>query len=249
MKSERRLAVAILAAGKGKRMKSDLPKVLHKVGGKPMLIHVVERARQIGAEPVIAIIGHGRELVEKTLAGSGVLTAIQDQQLGTGHAIQQSLPLLSDFDGDILVLSGDVPLLSKNSLEKLLVKHYNSHAGATLMTASFDDPSGYGRIIRNADGYLEKIVEHKDCSADQLAIREINAGIYIFDAKTLFHSLELIDNDNSQGEYYLPDALDHFPSFNQSVALELLDDPVEISGINTQEQLIEINRIFNNRYE
>ncbi len=249
MKRIRPLAVAILAAGQGKRMKSDLPKVLHKVGGQPMLLHVTGLAKAVGADRVIVIIGHGRKKVEALLAGTDVESVVQEQQLGTGHAILQTDSLLSDFNGDIMVLSGDVPLLTQNSLEKLLVRHYDSRAGATLMTANFDDPTGYGRIIRNADGYLDRIVEHKDCTSEQLKITEINTGIYIFTAKILFKSLKLIDNDNSQGEYYLPDALNHFPQFGYSIALELLNDPIEISGINTTEQLIEINRIFSIRKE
>ncbi len=247
MNRTRPLAVAIMAAGQGKRMNSPLPKVLHEIGGKPMLLLVTDLAQSIGAERIIAIIGHGRELVEVTLIGTGVETVIQEQQLGTGHAIRQTEPLLSGFVGDIMVLSGDVPLLTRASLEKLLATHYESRAGATLMTARFDDPTGYGRIVRDANGFLDQIVEHKDCTPEQLNINEINAGIYIFDAKTLFNSLELIDNDNAQGEYYLPDALNYFPHFGHTIALELLDDPVEIAGINTQEQLNKINRIFSER--
>ncbi len=247
MKGKRPLAVAILAAGQGKRMQSPLPKVLHEVGGTPMLIHVTSLSRAIGADRVIAIIGHGRELVKKILKGTGVEIVIQEQQLGTGHAILQTESLLSEFDGDLMVLSGDVPLLTQPSLEKLLNKHLTTRAGATLMTANFSDPAGYGRITRTTDGFLDRIVEHKDCTPDQLQITEINAGIYLFDSKTLFKSLKLIDNNNSQGEYYLPDALNHFPGFGYSIALEVLSDPVEISGINTPEQLIEINRIFSTR--
>ncbi len=249
MNKVRPLAVLILAAGKGKRMKSDLPKVLHEVGGKPMLLRVTSLARAVGADRIIAIIGHGRKLVEETLTGTGVETVIQEQQLGTGHAVMQCEPSLKNFDGDVMVLSGDVPLLTKNSLEKLLETHYNSQAGATLMTADFVDPGGYGRVLRNDQGYLKKIVEHKDCSPDQLQVTEINAGIYVFDSATLFRSLHLIDNDNSQGEFYLPDVLDHFSAFGQSIAVEMLADPVEIAGINTQEQLWEINRIFKQRHE
>lgn len=214
-----------------------------------MLLHVTGLAEAIGADRIIAIIGHGRELVRESLAGTAVETVVQEEQLGTGHAILQTEPLLKDFTGDLMVLSGDVPLLQKNSLEKLLNTHYTSGAGATLMTARFDDPTGYGRIVRNEQGFLDRIVEHKDCTAAELALNEINAGIYIFDAPTLFSSLKLIDNDNSQGEYYLPDALNHFPEFGLAIAVELLDDPVEIAGINTKEQLSEINRIFSLRYE
>ncbi|MFH1853668.1 MAG: NTP transferase domain-containing protein [Candidatus Neomarinimicrobiota bacterium] len=240
----RPLAVVILAAGQGTRMKSPLPKVLHEVGGRPMLLHVTDLAHSIGADRIIAIIGHGREKVEAVLQGSGVETVVQEQQLGTGHAVAQTEPLLRDFDGDLMVLSGDVPLLSEDSLLGLLHRHISTGAGATLMTANFADPGGYGRIVRDQAGFLDRIVEHKDCTPEQLRITEINAGIYIFDSKTLFRGLKMIDNNNSQGEYYLPDALIHFPEFGRTVALELLDDPLEIAGINTQEQLSEINRIF-----
>lgn len=249
MPESRPLAAIILAAGKGQRMHSDLPKVLHKVGGKPMLLWVVDLARQIQADRILAVIGHGRHLLEEVLRGTEVETVIQEQQLGTGHAVLQTEPLLGDFSGNILVLSGDVPLLSRASLENLLRAHYHYQAGATLLTAILADPTGYGRICRKADGTLQQIVEHKDGTPRQLQIREINAGVYIFDSENLFRILKLIDNNNQQGEYYLPDVLPHIQRSGKKVALEVLADPTEISGINTQEQLIEINRIFSIHHE
>lgn len=145
------------------------------------------------------------------LQNSTVEGVIQKEQLGTGHAVQQVEPLLTDFNGDILVLSGDVPLLRTETLRHMLDTHRQSGAGATVLTADFEDPTGYGRIVREPDGTLNRIVEHKDCSPEILQINEINAGVYLFQAPLLFAALRQVDNNNQQGEYYLPDALDHFP--------------------------------------
>ncbi|NOZ04444.1 MAG: NTP transferase domain-containing protein [FCB group bacterium] len=246
--SHRPLVVAILAAGKGKRMKSDLPKVLHPVGGKPMLLHVIALAGELHPDRIIAIIGHGRDKVIETLGNTNAEYVFQEKQLGTGHAVMQLEPKLKDFDGDLLILSGDVPLLRPETLRQLLRTHRREGAGATLLTAIYPDPSGYGRILRTPTNTLDRIVEHKDCTPAQLLIREINAGIYVFDAQTLFKALKKIDNNNQQGEYYLPDALGYFPESGKSVALQVMEDPQEIAGVNTQEQLLEINRIFESRY-
>lgn len=239
----------ILAAGKGTRMKSDLPKVLHPVGGKPMLLHVVGLAQAIGSQRIISIIGHKKIFVIEALRPTGTEWAIQAQQLGTGHAVQQTADMLSGFDGDLLILSGDVPLLKPETIHGLLQKHRSTRAGATLLTAIFDDPSGYGRIIRNSDGSLKAIVEHKDCTPNQLTIHEINAGIYVMDAQVCFKALTMINNDNSQGEYYLPDVLQYFPDMGKTVALEIVRDHNEISGVNTPQQLAELNRIFQAHHE
>ncbi len=248
-KDRRPLVVAILAAGKGKRMKSDLPKVLHPVGGKPMLLHVIALAKELHPDRIIVIIGHGKEKVIEALENTGVEYVFQEKQLGTGHAVMQLETKLKDFDGDLLILSGDVPLLRLETLRQLLQTHGKKGAGATLLTALFPDPTGYGRILRTPSDTLDRIIEHKDCSPDQLSIREINAGIYIFDTQTLFKALKKIDNNNQQGEYYLPDALSYFPDSGKTVALQVMVDPQEIAGVNTQEQLLEINRIFESRNE
>ncbi|NOZ75988.1 MAG: NTP transferase domain-containing protein [FCB group bacterium] len=246
---EKPLIVAILAAGKGTRMKSDLPKVLHPVGGKPMVLHVIRLARNIGADRVIAIIGHQKKKVIETICDSGAEWVVQEPQLGTGHAVQQVEPLLKDQQGDLLVLSGDVPLLREYTLNQLMRAHRQSGAAATLLTAQFADPSGYGRILRNKDNGLERIVEDKDCSPEESVIREINAGIYVFQVGPLFEALKQVNNQNAQGEYYLPDTLPILISGGFSVGLEILQDPLEIQGVNTPQQLNEINRIFRTRYE
>ncbi len=243
------LIVAILAAGKGTRMKSDLPKVLHPVGGQPMLLHVIRLAQSVGANRTIAIIGHQKERVIEAIQDTGAEWVVQEPQLGTGHAVQQVEPLVKDLDGDLLVLSGDVPLLRATTIERLIQSHRQNEAAATLLTAQFSDPSGYGRIVRDKQNGLAKIVEEKDCSPDEKKITEINAGIYIFQIRPLFQALSRIDNTNAQGEYYLPDTLPLLLDQGYRVGLEILQDPLEIQGVNTPEQLKEINRIFGTRYE
>ncbi|MFQ6614622.1 MAG: NTP transferase domain-containing protein [Fidelibacterota bacterium] len=243
------LIVAILAAGKGTRMKSDLPKVLHPVGGEPMICHVIKLALKIGADRVIAIIGHQKDRVIDTIRDTGAEWVIQEPQLGTGHAVQQVEPLIDGKNSDLLVLSGDVPLLREQTLNRLMQTHRRSGAAATLLTARFPDPTGYGRILRNAGKGLRRIVEDKDCSPEEAAIHEINAGIYVFRTGPLFAALKSVNNQNAQGEYYLPDTLPILISRGYQVGLEVLQDPLEIQGVNTPQQLKEINRIFGTRYE
>ena len=181
------LAVIILAAGKGTRMESDLPKVLHEVGGKPMVSHVIQRAVELGAEEIISIIGYKHKLVKQALANEPTTFVLQLEQLGTGHAVLQCETQLSEFDGPILVLSGDVPLISFNILQKILIRHHTCGTKATLLSAIVEDATGYGRVIRNLQGNLDRIVEHKDANETQLCVNEMNAGIYVFDCKTLLH--------------------------------------------------------------
>ena len=177
------LAVVILAAGKGTRMESDLPKVLHKVGGKPMVSHVIQHAVELGAEKIISIIGYQHELVTEALSTEPTHFALQLEQLGTGHAVLQCASHLTEFDGDVLVLSGDVPLISVQTLKSLLKTHYTSNTKATLLSAIVEDASGYGRVIRNKNNNLARIVEHKDANVEELHVNEMNAGIYLFDCK------------------------------------------------------------------
>ena len=246
--SNQKLATVIMAAGKGTRMKSDLPKVLHIVYNKPMLIHVIGLAKNINSERIINILGHKKELVIDAIKSENVEFVIQEPQLGTGHAVQQTEPLLLDFDGDILVLSGDVPLLRKSTMEKMFKIHREADNGATVLTAIFEDPHGYGRVIRNNNDTLDYIIEEKDCDDKQRKIKEINAGIYIFKSTELFPALNKIKNDNKQNEYYLPDALKYIANVGQSIALHITDEPIEISGVNTVEQLRELNLIFKKWY-
>lgn len=200
------LVTVILAAGKGTRMKSTLPKVLHKAGGKAMVAHVLAAAKAAGATRQIVVTGFGGNQVREALAGQAEFVT-QTEQLGTGHAVKMTAPLLKDTQGTIMVLCGDTPLLTGALLRKLYDEHIAAQAKATVLTAVMPDATGYGRIIRQADGSVEKIVEHKDATEAERAVKEVNSGIYCFDAQALFAALEKVTNDNAQGEYYLPDVL------------------------------------------
>lgn len=248
MNTQQPLATVIMAAGKGTRMKSDLPKVLHIVDDKPMLLHVIDLARQLTSERIINILGQKNELVIDAIKSENVEYVVQEPQLGTGHAVQQTELLLEDFDGDVLVLSGDVPLLRKSTIDKMLKIHRKADNGATILTAMFENPHGYGRVIRKNNDTLDYIIEEKDCNDEQRKIKEINAGIYIFKSKELFPALKKIKNENRQNEYYLPDALKYIANAGQSIALHITSEPIEISGVNTVEQLRELNLIFKKWY-
>lgn len=238
------LAVTILAAGKGTRMESDLPKVLHKIGGKPMLSHVIQRAVELGAQKIISIIGYQHELVKETIANEPTRFAIQLDQLGTGHAVLQCASELSEFNGSVLVLSGDVPLISLNTLQNLLDTHNRSDSKATLLSAIVNDATGYGRVIRNSIGNLDRIVEHKDANQNELNVKEMNAGVYVFDCRTLFELLPQVGNNNSQGEYYLPDVLSLILHQGGKVAIEKTNNITEIQGVNTIQQLKDLDAKF-----
>jgi len=208
----RPLAVVIMAAGKGTRMKDpSKAKVMFEVLGKPMIHYVVDLAMKLNVSRVIAIVGYQRDAVIQYLQKShpNVEIAVQAEQLGTGHAIMQTESLLKNFIGDVVVLSGDVPLLTSESMQKLIKYHYQTAAGATILTADFIDPAGYGRIIRNIDESVKKIVEHKDATEDERRVKEINSGIYIFHGPKLFDSLKHITPQNVQNEYYLTDVLNN----------------------------------------
>jgi len=236
----------IMAAGKGTRMKSDLPKVLHKINGRPMVHYVIDLAKKLHSEKIILIIGHKKELVEQACADMGVEFVVQSPQLGTGHAVQQAEPLLKDFPGDVLVLSGDVPLLTDQTLRMLLESHQKSGAVATLLTSELDDPTGYGRIIRDETGFVKKIVEHKDAGPEELKVNEINVGIYVFRSPDLFAALKQIDNNNAQGEYYLPDVIPLFIRDGKKVNAVKTPNFDETRGINTVEQLKNAETIIQN---
>ena len=244
-----RVATVILAAGKGTRMKSDLPKVLHPLNNRPMVHYVIDAAQAIGSEKVVLIIGHKKEMVEEATGELNVEYAVQSPQLGTGHAVLQSAPNLSGFDGNVLVLSGDVPLLRAETLENLVNYHRESGAIATLLTTEMADPTGYGRVIRNASGDVTQIVEEKDASDEIRAIKEINVGIYVFRAKELFETLPLVKNDNRQGEYYLPDVLKINVERGEKLAARLTADVEETHGINTVDQLKNAEKILLSRLE
>ena len=243
----KKFATAIMAAGQGTRMKSDLAKVLHIINGRPMVHYVIDLALDLGSEKTVLIIGHQREKVKEICTDYPVLFTIQEEQLGTAHAVIQTKSILGTYQHDLLVLSGDVPLLSKATLEKLITTHQNSGAIATLLTANLQDPSGYGRVIRNVKGNVIKIVEHKDASAEELKIQEINVGIYIFKTQPLFENLDHVNNDNTQGEYYLPDVVKMYVDRGEKVVAQIADNFDETRGINTVEQLKEAETILNAR--
>lgn len=241
------IATIILAAGEGKRMQSDLPKVLHPLNGRPMIHYVIDAAEKIDSKKIILIIGHKKELVMEATRDRRVEYVVQGKQLGTGHAVLQTEPHFRNYDGNVLVLSGDVPLLRAESLTKLIKGHEKEHPLATLLTAEMDDPSGYGRVVRNEKGFVEQIVEDKDADFEIKKIKEINVGIYIFQSKPLFETLPLVKNDNQQGEYYLPDVIKIYVERKEKIAAILTPDVEETHGINNIEQLVNAERILLNR--
>lgn len=237
-----KLGTIILAAGKGTRMKSDLPKVLHKIKDESMVSRVLRQAVKAGSEQNVVVIGHKKELVEKELAGRGVKFSIQEPQLGTGHAVMVTKEHFAGFKGDVLILAGDVPLLTAETLHKLVETHKSKEADATVLSAVFDDPHGYGRIIRLEDGSYSHSVEEKDADDEIRKVKEINSGIYIFKSELLFHYLDFIGTDNAQGEYYLTDVLPLMRKDKKKIALQIADDPDEIQGVNTVDQLKEAEK-------
>ena len=240
------LAAVILAAGKGTRMDSDLPKVLHKVGGKAMIVHVIRTARNLGTEKIIAVLGYKNEIVQKALENESVECALQLKQLGTAHAVMQSQDLLSDFQGNVLILYGDIPLIKIETLSKLMEVHEQEGAWSTILTTDLPDPTGYGRIIRNPDHSLMKIVEEKDATDEERKVAEINSGFYVFDAQILFRILPLVGNNNIQNEYYLPDVLNLIIQEKEKVAIDKINNYIEIQGVNNTAQLTEVNELYTN---
>jgi UDP-N-acetylglucosamine diphosphorylase/glucosamine-1-phosphate N-acetyltransferase len=212
-----------------------------------MIHYVIELSLDLGSEITVLIIGHQREKVKEVCDDYPVQYAIQDQQLGTAHAVLQTYDILSNYAHDLLVLSGDVPLLSKTTLSNLISTHQNSEAIATLLTANLDDPGGYGRVIRDSNNNVTKIVEHKDANTDELKISEINVGIYIFRSTPLFENLRLVKNDNVQGEYYLPDVVKMYVDRGEKVVAQLAENFDETRGINTIDQLKEAETILKAR--
>ena len=234
------LAVVILAAGLGKRMNCpDKPKVMFEISGKPMIDRVVELAFHVNAGKVIPIVGHHREQVidylNKNFPGKNIEFAVQAEQLGTGHAVMQTKSLLNDFEGEVLILSGDVPLLKFETVEKLIDEHYNNNNDATLLTTVFKDSAGYGRIVRDENGAFLKIVEHKDATEKEKLIREINPAIYIVNSKTLFNALSQISPENKQNEYYLTDIFHYIPK--EKTGTVVTSDELEVTGVNSIDQL------------
>ncbi len=241
------LSTIILAAGKGKRMKSDLPKVLHPLLGRPMIHYVIVTAQTIGSKQVVLVIGHKKELVIEATKDMDVQYIVQKEQLGTGHAVLQTEELFKEYDGNILILSGDVPLLRSETLKKLIAIQQEKDSLASLLTTHMPDPTGYGRVVRDNRGYVSQIVEHKDANDEIRKIKEINVGIYIFKSRPLFESLPLLSNNNSQGEYYLPDIIKMYVERGEKVAALPTEDIHETHGINDLTQLKHAEEILRER--
>ncbi|MFT4156766.1 MAG: bifunctional UDP-N-acetylglucosamine diphosphorylase/glucosamine-1-phosphate N-acetyltransferase GlmU [Microbacterium sp.] len=244
------LAIVILAAGAGTRMKSRLPKVLHTIGGRPLVGHVLATATRLGADHIEVVVRHERDQVVAALSQAypGAVFVDQDEIPGTGRAVQVAIDELpGDFTGDVLVLSGDVPLLEAETLHALIDTHRATFAAATLLSARLDDPTGYGRIIRGADGAVERIVEHKDASADEAAVTEINAGVYVFRVADLRAQLAKVTTDNAQGELYLTTVIELLREAGERVAAETAADTAATFGVNDRIQLAEAGRVLNNR--
>lgn len=230
------IKAVILAAGKGTRMKSDLPKVVHKIHGKCLVDYVIEAAKGAGAQEVCLVVGYKQDVVCSTVAHKDVEYVLQPEQLGTGHAVKCAREFLGD-DGTTMILFGDTPLITAGTLKKLVEYHEAHQDAVTVLSALTDQPDGYGRIIRDADGYFVKSVEHKDATQQERESHEINSGMYLFDTKQLKYALDRLLPNNAQGEYYLPDALEIIKAEGLRVDAYRLDNPEDITGVNDQEQL------------
>ncbi|MBR5336798.1 MAG: NTP transferase domain-containing protein [Lachnospiraceae bacterium] len=239
------IGAIILAAGKGTRMKSDLPKVLHKINDKALAEYVIDAVFSAGIDKVCLVIGYQADLVKENIHRD-VTYAYQEEQLGTGHAVMCAKDFIPD-EGDTLILCGDTPLITGVTLKKLMDYHKNEGNYATVLSAIMEDPTGYGRIIRDKEGNFVKNVEHKDASEEERKVCEINSGMYIFNSKELKEGLSGLTTDNAQGEYYLPDVIVAIRNKGLKVGAYCLDDPEEIFGINTVEQLEQAGRIIDKR--
>jgi UDP-N-acetylglucosamine diphosphorylase/glucosamine-1-phosphate N-acetyltransferase len=239
------LAAIILAAGKGTRMKSARAKVTFPLAGKPMIQRVVDSAVKMDCERIFVVVGYQKESVVSCLAEDKRLEFVeQKEQLGTGHAVMMAEPYVGSDSGDVLILCGDVPLLSHETLRKMYEEHVATGAACTVLTAFLDDAGRYGRIIRNQKQQLTGIVEFKDATDDQRAIREWNTGIYCFRARELFDSLKQVSNANQQQEYYLTDVISILHGQGKKISTVVLENLVEVAGVNSQEQLADLEDLF-----
>ena len=242
------IAALILAAGKGTRMKSERIKVLHEVAGRSMLAWPLAAAREAGADELVVVVGHQAELVREQLAGeTAVRIALQEEQLGTGHAVACALPELSGGSTTVLILCGDTPLLTGATLQRLVALHRSSWAAVTVLTAVVQNPHGYGRIVRDAEGRVRRIVEQKDATPDEAAIPEINSGIYCMDLAFLKNHIGSLGSDNAQNEYYLTDLVAIAVAEHLPCAAMVAEDPREIMGVNDRAQLAYANQLVRQR--
>ena len=236
----------ILAAGMGTRMKSKIPKVLHKVCGKPLSKWVIDASKAAGADKVCTVVGHKAETVKEVL-GDVCEFALQAEQKGTGHAVMQAIDVIKNSKGEVVILNGDTPLITAETINKAIEYHKNNGNQATVITAILDDATGYGRIVRDNDGSVLKIVEQKDASKEEKKINEVNSGMYVFDAQSLVYALDKITPNNAQGEYYLTDTLEILLSAGKKIGGYAISDNDEIRGINDRVQLNEAEKIMQKR--
>lgn len=243
MKSQNIIAV-VLAAGKGKRMKSDLPKVLHPIAGRPLITYLTDTLKSLGLYQIVLVVGHGRELVQEVYKGTAIAFAVQHEQKGTADAVKSAREYFRKYEGGVLVITGDVPLLRRQSLAHLIEEHSRQGNMATVLTSIVPDSTGYGRIVRGEDGKVKKIVEQADCNSEEQKIREINTGIFLFDAPSLDAALDKVDRNNAQGEYYLTDIVQILLREGKATGAVVLDDYREALGVNSVGQLQELEQIF-----
>lgn len=239
------LSAVVLAAGEGKRMKSETPKVLHKIAGKALVEWVIEAVKGAGATRTVVVTGHRAEKVEEAL-GNLVSFARQSERLGTGHAVMQAVPFLPE-SGSVFIVAGDTPLITAETLKNAYAYHLEAGNDATVVTVSLSDATGYGRIIRNENGRVQKIVEHKDCTREELLVKEVNSGIFCFQAEALKEALGKLGNNNAQGEYYLTDTLEILLQSGKKVDAYEANSPEELSGINDRVQLSEAAAVMRKR--
>lgn len=243
-------AAIILAAGKSTRMKSRLPKVMHDICGRPMLTHVILACRKAGIQRFTLVVGFAKDLITRTYAHEPDLQLVeQAEQKGTGHAVSVCEDALRGFEGDVVVLAGDMPMIQEQTLRDLVESHRACGAAASLATTTLDDPTGYGRILRDAAGGFERIVEHRDCSADQLEIREVNPSYYCFDAPALFEALHCVRPDNTKGEYYITDVFEILRKAGKTVQAVTRVPADDAVGINSRADLADVARRMQQRIQ
>ena len=249
MSPDRPAAVVVLAAGEGTRMRSAIPKVLHPVGGRSLVHHAVAAAADLEPAHLVVVVGHGRDQVVAHLAevAPKAATVVQEQQLGTGHAVQCALAELPELDGTVVVTYGDVPLLTTEVLQGLLDAHAEQANAVTVLTAHLGDPTGYGRVLRGDDDAVVGVVEQKDATPEQRTVREVNSGVYAFDAATLHDGLARLETDNAQGELYLTDVVGHAVAAGRRVGALTVHDTWAVEGANDRVQLAALHRELNRR--
>ncbi|MDR3071275.1 MAG: bifunctional UDP-N-acetylglucosamine diphosphorylase/glucosamine-1-phosphate N-acetyltransferase GlmU [Endomicrobium sp.] len=238
-------SAVILAAGSGTRMRSSLPKVMHRLAGKPLIKWVIEAVSAVKPDDIIVVLGHGSEVVEKYLYDSGVKFVYQREQLGTAHAVMEAGKKLENYGGDILVLNGDAPFVKPSTLSALVKKNSQTNSSVTVLSAEFENSFGYGRIIRK-NGFLEKIVEERDASSTERSIKEVNSGVYCFD-RNLWRILPKIKSNNAKKEYYITDAVGTLRKFGKKISLHTVKDGYEIRGINDRSELAEAEVMLKNK--